>query len=88
MTDYGLTICRKKLGLQPSMGIIMMRTRLLQLTPVIRKERGSLSRKTTSEKITQRYNALAAKNLVMLNNIALRKRVNKENPKLRLMMRP
>jgi hypothetical protein len=64
----------------------MMRTRLLQLAPVITKERKSLSRKSTLEKITRRCNALVAKNLVILNEISLRKRVSRENLELRFMI--
>ena len=105
MTDYGLTVLRKKLGLQPSMGILMMRIMPLQLDPVIRKERRSLSRKTTTgrivmikgmmdrailviERIIRKCNALVSNNLVILNEIALRKRVSRGHPELRLMMNP
>ena len=66
----------------------MMRTRLLQLAPVIRKERRSLSIKTASEKITRRFNPLVAKNLVILNEISLRKRVSIEHIEPRFMMSP
>ena len=51
MTYYGFTVMRRRIGLQPSMGIPMMRIRDLQLVPVIRKERRSLSRKTSTEEI-------------------------------------
>ena len=107
MTDYGMTVMRKKLGLQPSMGILMMRTRLLKLNPVIRKERRSLIGETSIEEIVmiedmidrflpeiktegiiRKCNALIAKNLVILNEIYLRKRVRRGHPELRLMMSP
>ena len=51
MTNYELTILRRRLGLQPSMGMPMMRIKRLQLVPVIIKERRSLTGKTSTEEI-------------------------------------
>ena len=51
MTDYGMTVLSRRLGLQPSMEMLMMSIRHLQLVPVIGKERTSPIEKTSIEEI-------------------------------------